>query len=84
MIPEFLDACPACPPGDAPAAPPLAPAEAANGGRVTTHQCAVCETAWSTFWREDWPIDRLLAPVAAERAEWNRAVLEKTLKRSAA
>ena len=69
---DFIDACQVCQPGDAPAAPPLGPAEEANGGEVTDHQCSVCKTAWSTFWREGWAIDRLIAPVSQDSAVEHR------------
>ena len=82
----FHDACPACAPGDPPASPPVGTPEQVPGGALTAHQCAVCETAWNTFWRDGWPVDRLIASVSAEQAERNRAGLEAALKqdRSAA
>lgn len=75
------DACPACAPGDPPASLPAGAPEQVPGGILTTHQCAVCETAWSTFWRDGWPVDRLIAPVAPDKAERNRASLEAALRR---
>ena len=75
------DACPVCPPGIPDASPPLGPVEFVNGGRVTDHECGSCRTGWSTFWDHDgWPIDRLIAPMAPDRAERNRAVLAEALK----
>ena len=81
---NYPDACPACDPGDPPASLPVGTPEQVPGGEVTAHQCAVCGTAWETFWREGWPIDRLIAPVSPERAERHRADLERALKQAAA
>ena len=64
----LADACPVCPPGIPDAAPALAPPMPANGGSLTAHQCEACGTAWETFWRAGWPIDRLIAPVTSRRA----------------
>ena len=82
----LADACPICPPGIPDASLPLGAPEAVPGGAITAHQCGTCEAAWNTFWRDGWPIERTLAPVAAERAERNRAALEAAMKqpRSAA
>ena len=68
----YLDACPRCPPGIPEASPSLGPALDVDGGKVTDHQCSACETAWSTFWRDGWPVERLIAPVSAVRASRNR------------
>jgi hypothetical protein len=85
MSTNFADACPACAPGDPSASPPVGIPERVAGGTVTAHECALCQAAWNTFWREGWPIERLIAPVAPEQAERNRAALEDALKdRSAA
>ena len=80
------DACPACAPGDPPASPPVGFPRRVRGGLITAHECEACGTAWETFWREGWPVDRLIAPVTAEQAARNRADLEESLKqpRSAA
>ena len=59
----YLDACPECPPGIPDASPALGAPEQAPGGIVTSHQCGTCETAWSTYWRDGWPVDRLVALV---------------------
>ncbi len=77
----YLDACQSCPPGIPDASPALGPALDVNGGKVTDHQCAICETAWSTFWQGGWPVDRLIAPVSANR---NRDVLADAVKGRAA
>lgn len=79
-----LDACPACPPGIPDAAPALAPPEPANGGSVTAHQCEACGTAWETFWRDGWPIDRLIAPVTPEQAGRHRDELGAAMSGRAA
>ena len=81
---DLIDACPVCAPGDPPASPVIGAPEQVPGGTVTAHQCAICETAWETFWRDGWPVDRLMAPVSPEQAERNRGVLERALKRAAA
>ena len=83
---DYADACQVCPPGIPDASLPLNTPEAVPGGVVTTHRCGTCETAWTTFWRDCWPVDRLIAPIGAEQAARNRAALEAGLKqdRSAA
>ena len=80
----YLDACQSCPPGIPDASPPLGPALDVNGGKVTDHQCSTCDTAWSTFWKDGWPIDRLIAPVSAGQASRNRDVLASAVKGRAA
>ena len=60
----YLDACPECPPGIPDASPALGATERVPGGTVTSHQCGTCETAWSTYWRDGWPVDRLVALVS--------------------
>ena len=79
---DYADACPVCDPGDPPASPPVGYPRRVRGGLITAHQCAVCEAAWETFWREGWPIDRLIAPVSPEQAEQNRKALDKAMKES--
>lgn len=64
----YLDACPVCPPGIPDASPALGEPEEVPGGTVTGHQCGTCETAWTTVWRDGWPIMQQLASVAPERA----------------
>ena len=82
MSTDLADACPACPPGIPGASPPIGIPETVPGGVITAHQCGTCEAAWNTFWRGGWPVDRIMAPVAAARAERNRADLESALKQS--
>jgi hypothetical protein len=86
MTLDYPDACPACLPGDAPAALSVGTPEPVPAGIITAHQCAACGTAWETFWREGWPVERLIAPVSAEQAEQHRVALEGALRhpRSAA
>jgi hypothetical protein len=79
---DYTDACPVCGPGDPPASPPAGFPRRVPGGLLTAHQCAVCSTAWETFWREGWPIDRLIAPVGPEQAARNRAALEGALRQT--
>ena len=79
---DLIDACPVCAPGDPPASPAVGMPQQVPGGTIAAHQCAVCGTAWETFWREGWPIDRLIAPVSEQQANRNRALLERA--RSAA
>lgn len=74
-----LDACPVCAPGIPDASPAIGAPEIVPGGTLTAHQCEACETAWSTFWRDGWPVDRLIAPVAADDAELHRDVLSHAL-----
>jgi hypothetical protein len=74
----LADACPACQPG-VPDASPALTSEPVNGGALTTHQCEACGTAWETFWRDGWPVDRLIAPVAPDDAEIHRGVLTEAL-----
>jgi hypothetical protein len=78
---DYTDACPACVPGDPPASPPIGAPEQVPGGTITAHQCVVCTTAWNTFWRDGWPIDRLIAPVSPEQASRHRSELEDGLRR---
>jgi hypothetical protein len=79
-----LDACPVCQPGIPDASPALAPPEVVPGGTLTAHQCEACGTAWETFWRDGWPIDRLIAPVTPEQAGRHRAELGAAMSRRAA
>lgn len=82
---DYLDGCPVCFPGDAPACPPVGSPEQVNGGIITAHQCACCGAAWESFWSEGWPVERLLAPVSPDDAARNRQALERALRpRSAA
>ena len=62
----YLDACPSCPPGIPDASPAIGEPEEVSGGTVTDHHCGTCKTAWSTLWRDGWPVDRLTAETAAE------------------
>ena len=80
----LTDACPASVPGDHPASLPVGAPEQVPGGIITAHQCAVCATAWETYWRDGWPIDRLIAPVCAGQAERNREALDKAMRERAA
>ena len=74
----YLDACPECPPGIPPASPPVGTPEQVPGGIITAHQCEACGAAWSTFWREGWPVDRLIAPVRDGRSSgWAAATTEE-------
>ncbi len=77
----YLDACPQCPPGIPDSSPSLGPALDADGGQVTDHECSLCGTAWSTSWRDGWPVDRMTAPVSPVRADRN---VTGVLKRRAA
>ena len=79
----YLDACPECPPGIPPASPPVGDAEQVPGGIVTAHQCAVCAVAWETFWRDGWPVERLLTPVSPDRASRDRQALDGSLRGAA-
>jgi len=83
-LPDLRDACPACPPGDAPAALPVTPAAEINGHRVADYQCTACETAWTAaFDRYGWPVERLIAPVAPEQAARHRDELAAELRAAA-
>jgi hypothetical protein len=83
-VTDYTDACPACAPGDPPASLPVGTPEQVPGGILTAHQCSLCETAWNTFWRDAWPVDRLLAPVTADQAARNRKALDEAMKGRAA
>ena len=64
----MTDACPVCQPGIPYAALALA-AEPVNGGTLASYECGTCMTAWQTWFdRYGWPMDRLIAPVAARAA----------------
>lgn len=80
----LADACPACDPGIPPASPAVGTALQVPGGVITAHECSVCGAAWETFWRDGWPIDRLLAPVSPDQASRNRAVLDSAARGEAA
>lgn len=81
---DLSDACPASVPGDHPASLPVGTPKEVPGGIISAHQCPMCATAWETFWRDGWPIDRLIAPVCAEQAERNRKALDNAMKERAA
>jgi hypothetical protein len=72
---DLTDACPVCQPGVPPASLPVGDPLSVPGGVVTAHECVLCGAAWETFWREGWPVDRMLAPVSPDQAARNRAVL---------
>jgi hypothetical protein len=76
----LADACPVCPPPfDHDACPAAGEPEEVSGGTVTSHQCGLCGSAWSAFWRDGWVIDRLIAPVAPDDAGLHRGVLTEAL-----
>jgi hypothetical protein len=80
VTPDLIDACQVCPPPfDHDGCPAIGAPEKVSGGILTDHQCGVCGTAWSTFWRDGWPVDRLIAPVAAGDAELHHDVLGHAL-----
>ena len=76
---SYLDACPSCPPGIPDAAPSLGNPEPAPGGILTDHQCGMCGTAWTVYWRDGWPVDRLIAPVGDGDAEIHQGILAEAL-----
>ena len=66
----FPDACPACLPGDAPVAFPADEPEPVNGGTLASYRCALCGTAWRTwfdYW--GWPAGRQIEPLSAPRTD---------------
>ncbi len=77
---DLIDACPVCVPGDPPASSVIGDPRQVPGGIVAAYQCAVCATAWETYWRDGWPIDRLIAPVSAGQASRNRDVLASAVQ----
>ena len=77
---DLTDACQVCAPGDPPASPPVGTPLQVPPGTVTAHQCALCGAAWETLWRDGWPIDRMLAPVAPDDGARNRETLKRALR----
>ena len=72
---DLPDACPACHPGDAPAAFPEAQPERVNGGTLASYRCASCGTAWEA-WFDYWgwiiarKIGSLIVPADSRSAGW--------------
>lgn len=60
---NFLDACPSCDPGLPDASPPVGPVRQAGEYREADYGCSSCPTAWTTRWRDGWPVERLTAQV---------------------
>jgi hypothetical protein len=60
----YPDACPSCYPGDAPGAFPETAPEYVNGGTLAAYRCALCGTAWESwfdYW--GWIVARKVASV---------------------
>lgn len=60
---RLADACPSCPPALPDASLPAGFPRQVPGGIETDHECGLCGMAWSTFWRDGWPIERMYADV---------------------
>jgi hypothetical protein len=58
--PGLADACPACFPGDAPAAQPGGICVTADGYLSAGYRCGACGRAWRTAWQvvTAWPVRR--------------------------
>lgn len=63
----LADACPACFPGDAPAAVPASVHAEADGRVSAYYRCALCGATWRTLWKVTaaWPEIRDRRPVSA-------------------
>lgn len=69
-IPDtYTDACQSCGPGDPPPSLAIGYPREVPEGIETDHQCGLCGRAWSTLWRDGWPVERLAAPVAETRGK---------------
>ena len=67
-IPDpYADACQDCFPGDPPPSLPVGYPRAVQGGVETDHECWLCGTAWTTLWRDGWPVERVYADVTEDQ-----------------